>query len=285
MNRLICLLFPGAPFFFRGQVKQGICAVTAALAPVSITILLATISNLFLPALLLVWVLLHCVVTWRFCACETGGESEVCLRPALGRGLLVTSLLPLLAMVITVTHLFDVHAMTLSTAYPTVQVGDWITSEPLDPDRELERGEPVVVACDQPGVSAVLRILGLPGDVVTVEPGRICDSQGCLPTPGIGNLVTQGAVREDLRGVVEVQGGRFHTVLWPVSSLPGKSEGPASSTGGAVADGYVVLPDDRRPGSLRSCREHPVVPREAIIGTPRHVLSSAKLQRVGLEIH
>lgn len=284
MNRLISLIFPGAPFFFRGQVKQGAEAVGASLLPLSITILLATLADLFLPVLLMVWGLLHCVVTWRFCAVEPLGDSTDSLNPALGRGLLVASLLPWLAIVMTVTYLFDVHPVTLSTAYPTVQAGDWITSAPLNDHGGLERGQPVVVTCDQPGVSAVLRIVGLPGDVVTVEPGRICDGEGCLPTPGIGKLVMQGALREDVRGAVEVQGGHFHTVLWASSSLPGKPEGPAASTSGAAAEGYVVLPDDRRPGALRSCRKNPVVQRKAILGRPLHVLYSAKLHRIGLVI-
>lgn len=283
--RLLCFLAPGAPGFLSGNIRCGVLVAGVALVPALAAALLVVKAHIFMPTAVLLWAVLHGLVVFHLCDPRALPFKNARQRRRLGRALVWLCFAPAATAIIIVASHSMLVPVTSQTAFPALEPGDWVFCQRLDESQPLALGELVVVRCENNPTTAIMRVMGFPGDVVSVEPGRLCDQQACLPAPGVGNLVMESKARHDRQGTVEVLDGRFHTVVWPSEIPPGQGHFQPLSTGGLPAVGYVVLPDNREPDMLRACLHDPVVQRSAIVGYPLHVLFSEKMDRIGLKLN
>ncbi len=197
-----------------------------------------------------------------------GGEPPA-PRRRLGCALEIVETLVLTLVIYLVIHNFVAQPFEVQqeSMMPTVDPGEYVLIDKISPRfNDYERGDIVVFqppeGFGQGGVPFIKRVIGMPGDVVSLENGRVFVQQ-----PG------GSPVRLEEPYVVHViDGGTAPT-------LPKDAEGTSSWT--VPAGSYFVM-GDNRPDSQDS-RFFGVVDRELIVG--RAWLRYFPLDRVGFVGH
>ena len=186
-------------------------------------------------------------------------------RRRLGCALEIVETLVLTLVIYLVIHNFVAQPFEVQqeSMMPTVNPGEYVLIDKISPRfNDYERGDIVVfqppAGFGQGGVPFIKRVIGLPGDTVSLENGRVFVTQ-----PG------GSPVRLDEPYVVRgIDGG-------PAPTLPKDAEGTASWK---VAAGTYFVMGDNRPDSQDS-RYFGAVDRELIVG--RAWLRYFPLDRVG----
>jgi signal peptidase I len=197
-----------------------------------------------------------------------GGEPPA-PRRRLGCALEIVETLVLTLVIYLVIHNFVAQPFEVQqeSMMPTVDPGEYVLIDKISPRfNDYQRGDIVVFqppeGFGQGGVPFIKRVIGMPGDVVSLENGRVFVQQ-----PG------GSPVRLEEPYVVHViDGGTAPT-------LPKDAEGTSSWT--VTAGSYFVM-GDNRPDSQDS-RFFGVVDRELIVG--RAWLRYFPLDRVGFVGH
>jgi signal peptidase I len=186
-------------------------------------------------------------------------------RRRLGCALEIVETLVLTLVIYLVIHNFVAQPFEVQqqSMMPTVNPGEYVLIDKISPRfSDYQRGDIVVFqppeGYGQGGVPFIKRVIGLPGDTVSLENGRVFVTQ-----PG------GSSVRLDEPYVVHgVDGG-------PAPTLPKDAEGTASWK---IADGTYFVMGDNRPDSQDS-RFFGPVNRDLIVG--RAWLRYFPLDRVG----
>jgi signal peptidase I len=186
-------------------------------------------------------------------------------RRRLGCALEIVETLVLTLVIYLVIHNFVAQPFQVEqeSMMPTVNPGEYVLIDKISPRfQDYRRGDIVVfqppAGYGQGGVPFIKRVIGLPGDTVSLENGRV------FVTPSGGS-----PVRLDEPYVVRtVDGG-------PAPSLPKNADGTSSWT---IASGTYFVMGDNRPNSQDS-RFFGPVDRELIIG--RAWLRYFPLDRMG----
>ena len=190
-------------------------------------------------------------------------------RRRLGCALEIVETLVLTLVIYLVIHNFVAQPFEVQqeSMMPTVDPGEYVLIDKLSPRfNDYERGDIVVFqppeGFGQGGVPFIKRVIGMPGDVVSLENGRVFVQQ-----PG------GSPVRLEEPYVVHVIDGST------APTLPKDAEGTSSWT---VPTGSYFVMGDNRPDSQDS-RFFGVVDRELIVG--RAWLRYFPLDRVGFVGH
>ena len=191
--------------------------------------------------------------------------TEAAPRRRLGCALEIVETLVLTLVIYLVIHNFVAQPFEVEqqSMVPTVNPGEYVLIDKISPRfSEYQRGDIVVFqppeGFGQGGVPFIKRVIGLPGDTVSLENGRV------FVTPSGGN-----AVRLDEPYVVrDVDGG-------PAPTLPKDAEGTSSWT---IGPGTYFVMGDNRPDSQDS-RFFGPVDHDLIVG--RAWLRYFPLDRVG----
>jgi signal peptidase I len=197
-----------------------------------------------------------------------GGEPPA-PRRRLGCALEIVETLVLTLVIYLVIHNFVAQPFEVEqeSMVPTVNPGEYVLIDKISPHfNDYERGDIVVFqppeGFGQGGVPFIKRVIGMPGDTVSLENGRVFVEQ-----PG-GSPVRL----EEPYVVHTIEGGTAPT-------LPKDSEGTTSWT---VPAGTYFVMGDNRPNSQDS-RFFGVVDRELIVG--RAWFRYFPLDRVGFVGH
>ena len=186
-------------------------------------------------------------------------------RRRLGCALEIVETLVLTLVIYLVIHNFVAQPFEVEqqSMMPTVNPGEYVLIDKISPRfQDYKRGDIVVFqppeGYGQGGVPFIKRVIGLPGDTVSLENGRVFVTQ-----PG------GSPVRLDEPYVVRaIDGG-------PAPTLPKNADGTSSWT---IASGTFFVMGDNRPSSQDS-RFFGPVGRELIVG--RAWLRYFPLDRVG----
>lgn len=190
-------------------------------------------------------------------------------RRRLGCALEIVETLVLTLVIYLVIHNFVAQPFEVeqTSMVPTINPGEYVLIDKISPRfQDYQRGDIVVFqppeGFGQGGVPFIKRVIGLPGDTVSLENGRV------FVTPAGGN-----PVRLDEPYVVRaIDGGAADT-------LPKNADGTSSWT---IEAGTYFVMGDNRPESQDS-RYFGPVDRELIIG--RAWLRYFPLDRVGFMTH
>ena len=192
--------------------------------------------------------------------------SEPPPRRRLGCALEIVETLVLTLVIYLVIHNFVAQPFEVeqSSMVPTVNPGEYVLIDKISPRfSDYQRGDIVVFqppeGFGQGGVPFIKRVIGVAGDTVSLENGRV------FVTPADGN-----AVRLDEPYVVRGIDGKV------APTAPKNAEGTTSWT---IAEGTYFVMGDNRPDSQDS-RFFGPVDRELIVG--RAWLRYFPLDRVGL---
>ena len=186
-------------------------------------------------------------------------------RRRLGCALEIVETLVLTLVIYLIIHNFvaQPYEVQQQSMMPTVNPGEYVLIDKISPRfSDYQRGDIVVFqppeGYGQGGVPFIKRVIGLPGDTVSLENGRVFVTQ-----PG------GSSVRLDEPYVVHgVDGG-------PAPTLPKDAEGTASWK---IADGTYFVMGDNRPDSQDS-RFIGAIERDLIVG--RAWLRYFPLDRMG----
>ena len=193
-----------------------------------------------------------------------GGEPPA-PRRRLGCALEIVETLVLTLVIYLVIHNFVAQPFEVQqeSMMPTVNPSEYVLIDKISPRfNDYQRGDIVVFqppeGYGQGGIPFIKRIIGLPGDVVSLENGRVfVQQQGGSP------------VRiEEPYVIRSIEGG-------PAATLPKDAEGTTSWT---VAEGTYFVMGDNRPDSQDS-RFFGAIDRDLIVG--RAWLRYFPLDRVG----
>ena len=194
-----------------------------------------------------------------------GGEATA-PRRRLGCALEIVETLVLTLVIYLVIHNFvaQPYEVEQQSMVPSVNPGEYVLIDKISPRfSDYQRGDIVVFqppdGFGQGGVPFIKRVIGLPGDTISLENGRVF-----VEEPG------GSAVRIDEPYVVRSIGGG------PEPTLPRDAEGTNSWT---VAEGTYFLMGDNRPDSQDS-RFFGAIERDLIVG--RAWLRYFPLDRVGI---
>jgi signal peptidase I len=197
-----------------------------------------------------------------------GGEPPA-PRRRLGCALEIVETLVLTLVIYLVIHNFVAQPFEVEqqSMVPTVNPGEYVLIDKISPRfNDYERGDIVVFeppeGFGQGGVPFIKRIIGMPGDAISLENGRVF-----VQPPG------GSPVRIDEPYVVQSIGGGV------APTLPKDAEGTTSWT---VPAGTYFVMGDNRPDSQDS-RFFGVVDRELIVG--RAWLRYFPLDRMGFVAH
>ena len=197
-----------------------------------------------------------------------GGEPAA-PRRRLGCALEIVETLVLTLVIYLVIHNFVAQPFEVEqeSMMPTVNPGEYVLIDKISPRfNDYQRGDIVVFqppeGYGQGGVPFIKRVIGMPGDIVSLNNGRVFVQQ-----PGAS------PVRIDEPYVVHTIGGEA------APTLPKDAEGTSSWT--VPAGSYFVM-GDNRPDSQDS-RFFGVVDRELIVG--RAWLRYFPLDRMGFVEH
>lgn len=186
-------------------------------------------------------------------------------RRRLGCALEIVETLVLTLVIYLVIHNFVAQPFEVEqqSMFPTVNPGEYVLIDKISPRfQDYQRGDIVVFqppeGFGQGGVPFIKRVIGLPGDTVSLENGRV------FVTPAGGS-----PVRLDEPYVVRAIDGEA------APTLPKNADGSSSWT---IAPGTYFVMGDNRPNSQDS-RVFGPVNRELIIG--RAWLRYFPLDRVG----
>ena len=190
-------------------------------------------------------------------------------RRRLGCALEIVETLVLTLVIYLIIHNFvaQPYEVQQQSMMPTVNPGEYVLIDKISPRfNDYERGDIVVFqppdGFGQGGVPFIKRVIGMPGDTISLENGRVF-----VQEPGASPVRI-----EEPYLVHTIAGGMAPT-------LPKDSEGTTSWT---VPDGTYFVMGDNRPDSQDS-RFFGVVDRELIVG--RAWLRYFPLDRVGLVDH
>ncbi|MDP9467640.1 MAG: signal peptidase I [Chloroflexota bacterium] len=186
-------------------------------------------------------------------------------RRRLGCALEIVETLVLTLVIYLVIHNFVAQPFEVEqqSMVPTVNPGEYVLIDKISPHfQDYERGDIVVFqppeGFGQGGVPFIKRVIGLPGDTVSLENGRV------FVTPPGGS-----PVRLDESYIVRaIDGG-------PAATLPKDADGTRSWT---IATGTYFVMGDNRPDSQDS-RFFGPIDRELVVG--RAWLRYFPLDRIG----
>ena len=186
-------------------------------------------------------------------------------RRRLGCALEIVETLVLTLVIYLVIHNFVAQPFEVQqqSMMPTVNPGEYVLIDKISPRfNDYQRGDIVVFqppeGFGQGGVPFIKRVIGLPGDTVSLENGRV-----------FVTVIGGSPLRLDEPYVVRSIGGG------PAPTTPKDAEGTASWT---IAEGTYFVMGDNRPDSQDS-RYFGAVDRELIVG--RAWLRYFPLDRVG----
>jgi len=158
---------------------------------------------------------------------------------------------------------------------PQVRPGEWLWYRPGVEGMRLVPGAPLLHQCPD-GTVAFGRIFAAPGQEVRLLGRSLCVDGECFPQMPLVTAADQG----DVVAAVEVTRDRFHIVTGPAAlaaEVQGVDEVPAGW--------FVVLPDLRNGVIQSGCGpERPLVAIDEILGTPRHVVWSDLVSRIGSRV-
>lgn len=236
-----------------------------------------TSFDLFPPAALLIWLVYQSVLTVTF-------RRTVLRRSPGGQRLAGLSLVaaalcfapPLIAayMVADATAIMCVES---SGSGPVLRQGDWISYRRNVTAAALRPGELVIARCSGASGYQVARVMGIPGEEVWRERGRVCTTDGCYPVKRMGDFKSQG---DSGVAAVEVLNDRYHVII----HAGGSSPAPAGMALWLGKGEFALLTDNRGGEDGLFCLDGFVAQQEDILGVPTWVLFSPELERIGLAV-
>jgi hypothetical protein len=229
-------------------------------------------QGLFLPAALLLWGLYQALL-----ATQAGRTIQPARAP---RRWLPLFLLPALLAATALTALLGTVTLDSDLGLPGVRPEERVLYRELADDLASGLGSPILIRCVDGG-AALVRVVGLPGDVLSMRDRRLCRGELCYPAGSLAMERSDGGLD---RLSVEVI-GPHHRLVLPLEGAAEAGLWPAKLPL-VVADGELaVLPDNRGSEAFLSCTDGAVaVPGERLLGRPLHILVADEWDRLGLAI-
>jgi len=185
---------------------------------------------------------------------------------------------PMVGVVVLLFLAHEVVRLPGDSGLPTVHDGEWLLLD--EGSGDLPRlGDFVAVRCTvDEGLTALGRVVGLPGDSLHRQGLVLCRNDYCFPT---APMVLEDEEGDQLQSASEVVGGRSH-ILLPASTTAGIDWSEALPV--QVPDGRVaLLPDNRASTSFADCTKGSIVlPLEQLLGRVDSIIYSSDWSRVGL---
>jgi len=168
---------------------------------------------------------------------------------------------------------------------PGMEPGDWVWAERrYYCSRDPERGDLAVLAlASQPGTVFIKRVIGVPGDRVQLQQGRLFLNGEPVRRDWLESTVHASETGEETRRTRFMEtlpnGVRYEVAV-------ADPDAPLENSGEiAVPEGrYFVLGDNRDQSEDSRTADFGAVPRGAIADRPAMVLWSADLGRIGLRL-
>ncbi len=274
---ILFFIAPGASSIAEGRWVRGAALFVLNLAGMLAAALLVTRFDTFPLAAVVLWLVYQGVLTVTFGLQERQRRSNQ--RRVAVAGMLAAALClspPILAGFL-VADGISIMRVENSPTGPLLQPGDWVSYRRVTTSSPLRPGDLVVVRCNDAPGSRVARVMGVPGDEVWREKGRVCTTTGCYPVKRMGDFKSGG---DSGAAAVEVLNDNYHVIV--------HSGGSSPATAGMalwLGDGeFALLPDNRGDQKGSSCRRGLVARRDEIQGIPTWVLFSPEVERIGLAI-
>ena len=274
---LLFFLAPGASCFADGRWSRGLTLLLLNLAGLLAAVVAVTRFDLFPPATLLLWLVYQSVLTVTF---RRGVPRRKPGQQRFQRLWLVAAALcftpPLIAgyMVADATAIMRVESFRSG---PVLRKGDWVSYRSRVTTSALRPGDLVVARCSGAPGNQIARVMGIPGEEVWRERGRLCTTDGCYPVKRIGDFRSQA---DSGAAAVEVINERYHVIIHPGGSSPA----PAGMALWLGKGEFALLTDNRAGEDGPPCRDGFVAQQDDILGIPTWVLFSPELQRIGLAV-
>lgn len=177
---------------------------------------------------------------------------------------------PLLIAVTARISFFEAYLIPTNSMAPTIYRGERVLCNKMRfRMRPIRRGDLVVFKPpgESPAFTYVKRVIGLPGDSVSVHNGRVVLNGEALnyePTSDAATNARLQSLRSDVRHFEEVVGGYRHAVGLGDPNAPPKPGMTIANTSFEVPEGQLFVMGDMRPMSRDSRFFGPVDRREVI---------------------
>ena len=296
------LLSPGLGYVYTGQLLKGVTVNLGFLLCVATFVITFSILKFFplLPMLVL-------IATWAvFVAFAGAAATRVASRdePYILRGFnhwtiysivfVLTFAAPLLGTAHFIgTYLLGFEPVTSAAMYPTLQTGDVaMIDRSAFRNRQPARGDLVAVAPDGSGKALVLRVVGVPGDLIRIEGEEVFVNKEPLQR----SQLEEDAMRvpsidgdADLLAMVEENNGNRYVISVSPKALIAASVPPTKLDDDEVfvmADNRSQVPTDGRE-RIRDSRDFGTVRMAEVAGEPVYVAWSThqgttRWERIGL---
>jgi len=248
-------------------------------------ILLAVWGKLFLPVVLLLWIVYQVLLSFRSSRSRIARAAGT-PQSTLSRSVRIAGILLLASpVVVGIAVIWSCVAVAQlpfehAAASPTARPGEWITYERLEDVRLFARGELAVVRCTDGGTIQIARVMGLAGEEIVLHHGEVCADGTCFPQTRFAQFPEPAGIATVL---VEVIGERYH-LLFRTSSGEEEARGAAPVRIRLEEGQVALLPDNRDGTGLDSCTGSLKAGLEEILGKPRYILFSSDFGRIGVDL-